>query len=119
MLVWSAWILTAAAAGGMALVVLSQVASVRVRWPGILHGSLGTAGFILLALGLRGPARGAEQGAGSFGITAAALVGAAVLLGATILIARMRHRPPSMLAVGVHATLAVGGLVLLAAYVAA
>ena len=120
-LTWSAWVLCLAVLGGMALVVLSQVSagSVRVRWPGIVHGSLGLAGFVLLLAGLGGPARGAQQGAGSFGYIAAGFVGSAVLLGLVVFAARIRRRAPSMLAVGVHATLAVGGLVMLAAYLAA
>ena len=120
MLVWSAWVLCAAVLGGLGLIALSQVAAgyVRMRWPGVLHGSVGIAGFVLLVAGLGGPARGVQQGAGSFGTVAAWLVGAAVVLGLIVFAARIRRRPPSMLAIGVHATLAVGGLVMLAAYIA-
>ena len=118
MLAWSAWVLAAAVLGGLGLIALSQVSTKPLRWPGVVHGTLGVAGFVLLVAGLRGPARGVAEGAGSFGIVAAALVGSAVLLGLGVLIARLRHRAPSMLVVGVHATLAVGGLVMLAAYIA-
>jgi hypothetical protein len=77
---------------------------------------LGAAGFGLLLFGLGGPRHGAEQGAGSFGSIAAWLIAAALGLGALLAFARLRRRPPSMLVVGVHATLGVAGLVLLATY---
>ncbi len=121
MLTWSAWVLATAVVGGMALVVASQVAAdwARMRWPGMLHGGLGIAGFALLLAGLGGPVRGAQSGAGSFGLVAAGFVACAVLLGLVVFAARLRRRPPSMLAVGVHATMGVGGLVMLAAYLSA
>ena len=114
----AAWILAATALGGLLLIALSQAAKehARLRWPGFLHGALGVAGFVLLVVGLQGPARGVQDGAGSFGLVAAVLVGVAVLLGGLAFIARLRRRPPAMLAIGVHATLAVGGVVMLAAY---
>ncbi len=100
---------------------LSQAASPlrRLRWPGWLHGSLRLSGFVLLLAGLGGPIRGAQQGAGSFGFIVACFLGAAAVLGVLVFAARLRHRAPSTLAVGVHATLAVGGLVMLAAYLSA
>ncbi len=121
MLAWSAWVLTAAELGGLGLVALSQGAarSLRLRWPGWLHGAAGLLGFGLLVAGLGGPVRGAAQGAGSFGLVAAGSVGAALLLGLTVFAARMRRKAPSTLVIGVHATLAVGGLVMLAAYLSA
>ena len=114
MLVWSAWMLSATALGGLVLIAVSQVAKdyARLRWPGFLHGLAGIAGFVLLAIGLRGPPRGVEQGSGSFGLVAASLMGSALLIGALAFLARLRRRAPSMLAIGVHATLAVGGVVM-------
>ena len=119
MLAWSAGLMVAAAAMGVGLIVLSQIASrtTRLRWPGVLHGALGIAAFAALLAGLAGPARGVASGAGSFGTIAAIFVGIAVLLGLVLFSARMRRRPPSMLVVGLHASVAVGGLVMLAAYV--
>ncbi len=121
MLTWSAVVLSVAVLGGLGLVALSQAASPlrRLRWPGLLHGLLGLAGFVLLLAGLGGPVRGVQQGAGSFGFIAAGFMGAAVVLGMLVFAARLRHRTPSTLAVGVHATLAVGGMVMLAAYLSA
>ena len=120
MLTWSAIVLTGAVLGGLVLVALSQAASPSWRrWPGWLHGAAGLAGLALLLAGLGGPARGVQQGAGSFGLIAAGFVGAAAILGALVFAARLRQRSPSTLAIGVHATLAVGGLVMLAAYLSA
>jgi hypothetical protein len=119
-LAWSAVLLAAAAATGVALIVLSQVAASYIRswWPGMLHGVMGIAAFAMLLVGLAGPARGVAEGAGAFGNFAAVFVGIAVLLGLVLFSARIRRRPPSMLVVGLHASVAVGGLVMLAAYVA-
>ncbi len=74
---------------------------------------------MLLLAGLGGPARGVAEGAGSFGMVAAGFVAGAVLLGSLVFVAGLRRRAPSMLALGVHATLAVGGVVMLLAYLAA
>ena len=120
MLTWSAWLLAAGVILGLILVALSQTVRPTAQpwWPGALHGLLGAVGLLLLLLGLvGGPRRGVEQGAGSFGLVAAWLVAAALGLGLVVAWARLRRRPPSMLVVGVHATLGVAGLVLLATYV--
>ena len=118
MLSWSAWLLTGGVLLGLVLIILSQVAQPGRSpwWPGALHGLLGAVALVLLVAGLRGPPRGVLQGAGSFGLIAAWLVGAALCLGALLGAARLRRRPPSMLVIGVHATLGVAGLVMLAAY---
>ncbi len=120
MLTDAAWLLAAGALGGLVLVGLYQLPSARrLAWPGMIHGLAGLAGFVLLVLGLRGPARGVQQGVGSFGIVAAVLVGLALLVGATVAWSRWRRTAPSLLGIGVHATLGVAGLVMLAAYLSA
>jgi hypothetical protein len=111
---------------GAALLLGSVLAVLHLREPGAarpprrfgaLHGLLGIAGFLALLLALRGPARGLETGTASFGLIAAALVGLALLAGGGILATRLlRRRLPGAL-LGIHATLAVGGVVILAAYV--
>jgi hypothetical protein len=87
-------------------------------WPlTTLHGLLGVGGLFCLALALRGPVRGLEQGTGSFGIIAATLIGSAALFGLGLLLTHLlRRRLPGIL-IGIHATLAVGGFAILAAYV--
>lgn len=87
-------------------------------WPlALIHAALALGGFALLAVTLRGPARGADQGTAGFGITAAGLLAAAAVIGALIFV-RFRLRKTSANAlVGVHAALAVSGIAILAAYV--
>ena len=118
MLAWSAWLLTGGVLLGLLLIALSQLspAAARKGWPGLAHGSFGVAGFVLLLAGLRGPPRGVQQGAGSFGLVAAVFVGLALVGGGLLYAARLRRRPPAVLVIGVHATLGVAGLVMLAAY---
>ena len=86
---------------------------------GALHGLIAIAGLALLALALRGPPRGVAQGTGSFGTIAAALIGMAALVGLMQLAARLRGRRLAGMLIGIHATLAVDGFVVLLAYVLA
>jgi hypothetical protein len=87
-------------------------------WPiGALHGLLAIAGFCCLLLALRGPPRGAAQGVAAFGLIAAVLFALAALLGLVLLAARLRKQQIGGGLIGIHATLAVSGFVILAAYV--
>jgi hypothetical protein len=83
---------------------------------GALHGLLGLAGLGVLLLALRGPPRGEALGVGNFGRIAAVLLAAALLAGVGVLVARLRYRRVPGLVIGVHATIAVSGVVILAAY---
>jgi hypothetical protein len=86
-------------------------------WPfGVLHGVLGIIGFVTLLLALRGPPRGEAMGVGSFGRIAAVLLTLALLAGLAILVARLRYRRVPGLIIGIHATIAVSSVVILAAY---
>ena len=78
---------------------------------GVLHGLLGAVGLAVLLLALRGPPRGLAMGVGSFGGIAAALLVSALLAGLVIRRRRMRG-----LLIGIHATFAICGIVILAAY---
>ena len=69
------------------------------RLPGAAHGLLGLTGVAVLLAGLRGPPRGV-----------------AVLMAALAFVARRRGSGAGTLALGLHATFAVAGLALLAAY---
>jgi len=108
----------------VAVVAGSLLAVLHVRegaglpaWPlAALHGSLALAGLGLLALALRGPARGADQGTAGFGVAAAAALALAALVGAALLAARLRKRRVAGTLIAVHATIAVTGFVVLAAY---
>ena len=65
---------------------------------------------------MRGPARGVEQGTAAFGAGSAAILALAALVGVALLVARLRRGKVSSTLIGVHATLAVSGFVVLAAY---
>lgn len=89
-------------------------------WPfGALHGLIAIGGLVLLALALRGPPRGLDQGTASFGAIAAALIALAAAAGLALLGTRLRKRRPAGALIGLHATLAIGGFVVLIAYVLA
>lgn len=120
MLLLSFLLLLAAALVGTVLGVVHLAAgrAASVPWPAwVAHALLGVAGFGVLLLALGGPPRGAAMGVSSFGRFAAVALVAALLVGGAILSGRLRRRPVSVLTLGLHATLAVGGVVVLAAYV--
>jgi hypothetical protein len=114
--------LTAAVALGtmLAILYLRSTTAGAAPWPlAALHGCLGIGGLLCLVLALRGPPRGVELGAGSFGPISAVLLALAALAGLGILLRqRCKGRRAGTL-IGVHATLAVSGFVILAAYLLA
>ncbi len=113
-------LLTGTAMLGSAAAVLflnGKAAALRLRVVAPLHGLLGGAGLIVLLLALRGPPRGEGLGVAGFGQIAAVLLGMALLLGGTILLRRLLNRHLTDLIVGLHATIAIAGIVILAAYV--
>jgi hypothetical protein len=89
----------------------------RTPWPlALMHAGLALGGLALLTMTLRGPVRGADQGMAGFGITAAGLLAVAAIVGAQIFVRfRLRKKSAGAL-IGVHAALAVSGVVILAAY---
>ena len=90
-----------------------------VRWRptfGLLHGLIGAAALVALVLTLSGPPRGVAMGVGSFGRIAAWLLAAAPLVGLGIAAVRLRTRQVPTFVIGVHATIAISGIVILAAY---
>jgi len=90
------------------------------RWKlAALHGLLAIAGLGCLAIALRGPTRGLAQGTASFGIIAAALIALAALFGVGLVAMRIFKGRPAGMLIGIHATLAVSGFVILAVYVLA
>ena len=112
-------VLCLAALAGLTLAMLhgSLPDGRRIPWAaGLAHGATGAVGLALLLLGLRGPAHGVHQGATSFGPLSALLITCTLLLGAAPVLARLRKRRLPVLALGLHATLAVMGITLLAAY---
>jgi hypothetical protein len=119
MLVLSFIVLLLAALVGSVLAALHLRAANTPRgWlPGALHGPLGAVGFALLLLALRGPPRGEAMGVGAFGRIAAVLLAVALLAGLAIFVSRLRYRRIPGLVIGIHATIAISGVVILAAYV--
>jgi hypothetical protein len=102
-------------AGSVAAVMFLRAGRVPVPLAA-LHGLIGLGGFFWLLLALRGPPRGLATGTSAFGAIAAVLIALAAIAGGCILAA---HRVKPRLAgtlIGVHATLAVSGVVILAAY---
>jgi hypothetical protein len=84
-----------------------------------LHGLLAIAGLGCLVLALQGPPRGLAQGTASFGMIAAALIALAALFGAWFVAKHLRKKRLGGIPVGIHATLAVSGFVILMVYVLA
>ncbi len=78
---------------------------------GLAHGAAGAVGLVILLFALRGPPRGVEAGAGSFGTTAAVLFGGAILTGVVVLLVRKKGT-----VIAIHAGIAITGYVLLLAW---
>jgi hypothetical protein len=101
----------------LAVLHLRTPTGAAAPWPvAALHGLLGIGGLICLVLALRGPPRGIAQGTASFGAIAATFFALAALVGGAILATRLRNRRGTGTLIGIHATLAVSGFVILAAY---
>ena len=120
MLADAAYLLIGAATLGslLAIVQLQRPVSPPIPWyVGALHGMIGAAGTILM---LAAPARAAAAVAGAqgFRVIAAVLLVLALMAGLWIFRARVSKRPLSFGVVGVHALLAISGVVLLGAYLA-
>ena len=84
-----------------------------------LHGVIGIGGLCCLVLALRGPPHGLGQGTASFGVIAATLLALAALAGLGILLIRRGKKQRAGTLIGLHATLAISGFVVLAAYLVA
>jgi hypothetical protein len=82
-----------------------------------LHGLLAIGGLSCLALALRGPPRGLDNGVASFGIIATLLITLAALIGVALLAKRIFKTRIAGIIIGIHATFAVSGFVILTAYV--
>lgn len=109
-----------------ALALVAALAIVQLRgarppgtpWPaGVLHGLLGAGGTALAALA-PAVAGAAQAGAGGFRQIGVALLCLALAVGLVILRRRILGRRLTTTLVGVHALLAISGVVVLGAYLA-
>jgi hypothetical protein len=116
MLMLSLWLVCIGAVLGLILAVLHGVGRQPPLWSGLVHASAGLGGLGVLLVGLGGPPRGVALGGGAFGLVAAAMLGAAALAGALILVLRLRGARLSVLLIGLHATVALFGVMVLATY---
>ena len=80
---------------------------------GALHGVVGGAGLLGLVIALRGPPRGVAMGVGAFGTVAAVLFSVTLVVGLALLVLRRRL---SGAIIALHASIAIAGIVILAAY---
>jgi hypothetical protein len=111
------WLLTIAVAAGIGLGMWHLRATDAASRPptvaGIAHGVVGAVGLVALLLALRGPARGVAEGVGSFGVTSAWLIAAALLAGVVVYV---RRRKGPAVTMAVHSGIAITGYVLLLAW---
>ena len=82
----------------------------------LIHGAAGAIGLGLLLLALRGPRRGDAMGAGSFGLAAACLFTAALLLGLALPVVLKRASRLTGFGIATHASLAITAFVLFLAW---
>ena len=116
----AAFVMLAAAVGlgtALAVIYLHSAAVSAPPWRvSVLHGFAGLGGLCSLVLSLRGPPRGVELGVASFGAIAAVLISLAALAGLGVLLTHRLKRRRAGTLIGLHATLAVSGFAILAAY---
>jgi hypothetical protein len=102
----------------LAVLHLRTEAIAVAPWPlAALHGFAAIVGFGCLLLALQGPPRGLAMGTAAFGAIAAVLLALALLFGIAVFAMRRRGRRRAGALIGVHATLAVMGFVVLFVYV--
>ena len=101
--------------GSVLAVLHSQTESSTPPWSlAALHGLLAVGGLSCLAVALRGPPRGRR---GFLRHHCALLITLTTLVGVALLATRIFKTRIAGIMIGIHATLAVGGFVILAAYV--
>lgn len=102
----------------LAIVQLRSARPARIPLPvGVLHASLGACGTVLAALA-SSEAAAARAGAGGFRRIGVALLGFALAVGLVMLRRRILGRRLTTTMVGIHALLAISGVVVLGAYLA-
>jgi hypothetical protein len=105
--------------GVLAIQILRRPAHRPARALVWLHGIAALLSYGLLLVALMGPPRGAATGTQYFGLTAAILLLFAAVLGVFSLVLHYRHRRMPGIAIGIHASVAIFGYVILAVYLLA
>jgi len=84
-----------------------------------LHGIAALLSYGVLAAALMGPPKGAETGTQYFGLAAAILLLVAAVIGLLSLVLHYRRKRMPGIAIGIHASIAIFGYVILAVYLLA
>lgn len=107
----------AAIGAGLAVAHLREAPTRPPPLLALVHGALGGAGLAALVAALRGGLPRSGMGLSGFGPISAGLLGIAFAIGLALGLSARRRRPSGAL-IGVHAGLAVAGLVVLLALIA-
>lgn len=103
----------------LAIQILRRPTHAPSRLLAWLHGIAALLSYGTLVVALIGPPRGAATGTQSFGFVAALLLLLAALIGiVSLVLHRFRRRMPGI-AIGIHASVAIFGYVILAVYLLA
>ncbi len=102
--------------GGRYIYVTPQASGLRAA--ACVHGGVGAAGVVMLAVAVRGgpSVHAMRAGVGGFGRMALVMLAAALGLGLVFLGLRVARRVPPVLVLVLHGGLAIAGVVLLLAY---
>ncbi|HUC61640.1 MAG TPA: hypothetical protein VMF53_06765 [Alphaproteobacteria bacterium] len=84
-----------------------------------LHGAMALGGLGCLVLAIQGATRGTATGSADFGAIAAVMIALAAAIGGTMLAIHLLRRRVWGVLVAIHASLAIGGFVILAVYLIA
>jgi hypothetical protein len=105
--------------GALAIQIMRRPTHAPSRVLVWLHGIAALLSYGVLIVALMGPARGAATGTQSFGLVAAVLLLLAAVIGIVSLgLHLVRRRMPGIV-IGIHASIAVFGYVILAVYLLA
>ena len=103
----------------LAIQILRRPAQAPSRVLAWLRGIAALLSYGVLIAALTGPPRGAATGTQSFGLVAAILLLLAALIGILSLALHFRRRRMPGIAIGIHASAAIFGYVMLAVYLLA
>jgi hypothetical protein len=105
--------------GALAIQILRRTTHAPSRILAWLHGIAALLSYGVLLVALMGPPRGAATGTQSFGLVAALLLLLAAVIGIVSLGLHLFRRRMPGIAIGIHASVAIFGYVILAVYLLA